>query len=1067
MNLFKMNSGRFALAYTGGSKPGRVVRPHAANCSSIVRHYAFSLETSSRWTISGQRQRRMVNLFEHVKRRPESMPLTHPGKRRHTRLVAVDRALDALRDWLRSKSLDAFVVPTSDPHQSEYPPEHYARRAFLTKFTGSAGTALVTATDSDAFLWTDGRYFLQAEQQLPKGWRLMKSGTPGTPTLEEFLAERTRERKRECGGCYRVGIDPFVHSYTWVSRALEMNIHLVPLSGPLDAVNPIDRIWGDSRPQRPSAAIRLHPFAYAGRSTSEKIISIRQCMPDDVDGVFVSMLDEVAWLFNIRGADIPHCPVVLAYGLVPRQGEALLFVDPQKLCGEDAMTVQQHLESNGVQVRLYEECELHLREHYGPGKKRLWMDPSSASLAMVLCAANVDPEAFGDHQEDLPSLRRRLETVYLQPTPLALMKAVKNEAELAGMRAAHIRDGVALCRFLHWLDTQLEKRGNDVSKYSDLDEDTIARKLFEFRAQETGFLFTSFDTIAGVGPNGAIIHYRAEPDDCRMLEPNTVLLLDSGGQYLDGTTDVTRTMFLGSSAAAAPSIYLRKCYTSVLRGHIAIDTAVFPENTPGVLLDSFARRPLWKLGLDYRHGTGHGVGAALNVHEGPQGITPRASQTSVGLQAGMIVSNEPGYYEDGQFGIRIENLLVVRPMETERNFGGQRFLGFERLTFVPIATNLLDLDSMKDDEIDWLNKYHREVYDHIAPCLEARHEEDVLKWLQRACAPIRRSDPGRGRFHQTPASGNTESPFQGGKRDSMSRLGTFFLMATWSAMSVWSNLPLADATPRLTYSVGIDRRLGIDTRQLLPASEAALPAHSLRLRSVDLARGSDWQAQQVGAHSEVMSLERQGSFDRALAETVVLAANETATDKTGDTLGSLTVLAPRVTDRCYLDVEIDGEPAGRVVVGVFGDIAPISSAHFLDGCAHRYSHTSFYRIVPGLTLQAGDQVPRTERWQLEAPRLRFDRAGLVALVHNDRNQGDGRFFITVSAEAGYLDGKYVPFGQVIEGMDIIQRMEEVGSTRPRNTPKKPIRIVQAGLLTDPPGAFVASPSPTSSTMSSR
>ncbi|KAF6002118.1 Xpnpep2p [Cyanidiococcus yangmingshanensis] len=1066
MNVLKMHNGGFMWVYPGHVRAGQATGRWPVTRLTSVRRGAFNLGTRSRHASAGVGHKKSSRKSWKSGYQPLPIAPLHAPRRRHTWLVAADRVLDSLREWLRSQRLDAFIVPTSDPHQSEYPPRHYARREFLTRFTGSAGTALVTTADSEAFLWTDGRYFLQAEQQLPKGWRLMKAGTPGTPTLEEFLAERSRERNRERSGRYRVGIDPFVHSYAWVSRALDMNIHLVPLSGSAETLNPVDQIWGDARPQLPTAAIRIHPAEYAGRSTLEKIAAIRQCMPDDVDGVFVSMLDEVAWLFNIRGADIPHCPVVLAYGLVPRHGEALLFVDPRKLDGKDGVSIQQQLASNGVRVRSYEECELHLRTHFGPGKQRLWMDPASSSLAMVLCAAGVDAEDFAAGQADLPNLRRRFEAVRLQPTPLALMKAVKNEAELAGMRAAHIRDGVALCRFLHWLDVQIEARGNDISKYTDLKEDTIARKLAEFRAQESGFLFTSFDTIAGVGPNGAIIHYRADPSDCRALEPDTVLLLDSGGQYVNGTTDVTRTMFLGGSATSTPSAYLRTCYTSVLRGHIAVDTAVFPENTPGILLDSFARRSLWRHGLDYRHGTGHGVGAALNVHEGPQGITPRMSQTNVGLRAGMIVSNEPGYYEEGQFGIRIENLLVVCPVETERNFGGQRFLGFERLTFVPIATNLLDLDQMTDDEIAWLNKYHREVYDRIAPCLEARHEHDVIAWLERACAPVRRP---QGKHHgDGPRSFiDTERSSKGGTSSSASRLGVFFLAAVWTAMSIWSNLPIATASSTLSHSVETDSHARQDAGQQSTRSGSAQPANLTQPQVFALA--SEWglPPQQIRVSSSAVQLWNERLADSIPSAGMMPAANETAAEKKASALDSLAALAPRITSRCYLDIEIDGQPAGRIVVGVFGDIAPVSSAHFIDGCVHRYSSTAVYRIVPGLTLQAGDSVPRTERWQLESPRLRFDRAGLVALVHNDRNQGDGRFFITISPEAGYLDGKYVPFGQVTEGIDILQRIAQVGSTRPRNTPKKSVRIVRAGLLDDTSNELVASPSIGSPTATSR
>lgn len=935
----------------------------------------------------------------------------------------------------------------------------------------------MTSSDAEAYLWTDGRYFLQAERQLPEGWRLMKTGTPGTPTLEDFLAERSREHRR-AGRIYRVGIDPLVHHYAWVSRVLELDIHLVPL--PEAVAHPVDRIWGAKRPSLPTNPVRVHPLEYAGQSTAEKISAIRQKMSEGVDGVFVSMLDEVAWLFNIRGEDIPHCPVVLAYGLVPREGDALLFVDTSKLDGANAVAVQEHLRANGVQTRPYEACASYLREHYGPGKQRLWMDPSSVSLAMLLHAAGLDADSFVAAQEDPAILRRRLQAVHLHTTPLSLMKAIKNDVELAGMRAAHLRDGVALCRFFHWLESEVERISEDSSKYSALNEHIIAERLTAFRAEESGFLFTSFDTIAGLGPNGAIIHYRADPNECRTWEPNSVLLLDSGGQYVDGTTDVTRTLFLGGQRTTwKPDAYVRSCYTSVLRGHIAIDTAVFPENTPGTLLDSFARRSLWGLGLDYRHGTGHGVGAALNVHEGPQSISPRMNAASVGLRPGMILSNEPGYYEDGEFGIRIENLLVVRPVETARSFGGQRFLGFERLTMVPISTDLLDLDQMSDEEIAWLNHYHREVYERIAPCLKERNETAVLRWLERACAPIQRQSHGDTPAGATRNETATGAPSGGGARSSDSvgrkqvpfQASAIILAVAWSALSLWPPFASVDAAMAPMPGPGrvAEARLEAPT-----ATRASLPKSA---SAVVIAAAADTDALPsgfVGTHLERapeswqtcnasdIPLQRfvehqlsNGTPPTAAAsartmslQSTALAASESNGAKPNSALKALDDLAPQITDRCYLDIEIDGQPAGRIVIGVFGEVAPVSSAHFLDCCIHRYTNTSFYRIVPGLTLQAGDPVPRSERWLLEAPRLRFDRAGLVGLVRNDRNEGDGRFFITTGSDAGYLDGKYVPLGQVLDGMDTIRRIEEVGSNRPRNTPKKPVRVVRAGLLTE-------------------
>lgn len=482
--------------------------------------------------------------------------------------LTVSERLRILRAELIHRGVDAIVIPTADAHASEYPPARFERRAYITSFTGSAGTAVVTSRQ--ALLWTDGRYFLQAAQELTDPWNLMRMGENGVPAVHEWLAKTLPPEGK-------VGIDSFVHTVTGVQKLekalVDAGLKLVRFRGS----NPVDVVWGAARPQLPAVPIRKHPVRLAGLNVSSKLLQVRDRMQKvGATHVLASMLDEVCWLYNIRGLDVPHCPTVMSYAFVGLE-EAALYVDKTKM----DETVTDALFEAGVSIKPYENIVADLKTLAFGGGARVWMDPSSTSVALY--------EAVQ-------------ETAFLQKTPFAMMKACKNKSEIEAIAEAHLKDGSAKCQFLCWL----EKYVSDGSRISEWD---AGKKLEEFRAKQDGFIMTSFSTIAGAGPNGAIIHYSAKENECAEVSKNEVFLLDSGGQYIDGTTDVTRTMHLGGK----PTEYEKECFTRVLQGHIALDQAIFPEGTTGLMIDALARAPLWSLGLDYRHGTGHGKNFSREV----------------------------------------------------------------------------------------------------------------------------------------------------------------------------------------------------------------------------------------------------------------------------------------------------------------------------------------------------------------------------------------------------------------------------------------------------------------------
>jgi len=612
-----------------------------------------------------------------------------------------DEKLVRFREKLAENGVDAYIVPTADMHQSEYAPNFLARREYLSGFTGSAGTAIVT--QSDALVWTDGRYFLQAADELGPEWTLMKAGLKDTPKISEWLGKELKEGQR-------VGIDPYLHTINEV-KDLKEALSKAGIELSLISNNLVDEIW-DDQPPAPTPVARVHPPKWAGISIKEKVMGVRKSMSDaKADAFVISKLDEVCWLLNIRGGDIEANPVVLSYAIV-LPDEVRLYMEPSKVTDPVREYLEKELDGN-ISFRDYTQVAADV-EKLGAEGLSILMDPSSANIALQNAAISSGGK------------------VVEKTSPIDAPKAIKNSNELDGMREAHLRDGAALAKFFAYVD-MLTKAGDTITEYE------AGAESSNMRAEQEGYIEPSFPAIAGEGPNGAVIHYRAAKDTSRVIKAGSLLLLDSGGQYEMGTTDVTRVYHFGGDDHP-PSPFQKEIFTRVLKGHIAVDTAVFPEGTPGFVLDAFARRDLWSAGLNYLHGTGHGVGAVLNVHEGPHSISPRFTNQTP-LKPGMITSNEPGFYSDGSFGIRIENLLVVTEAQTENNFNDAKYLKFEKLTYVPIQSKLIETEMLTDEELKWINDYHRQVWDKISP--RVNDQPIALDWLFENTKPIHRvmSDP--------------------------------------------------------------------------------------------------------------------------------------------------------------------------------------------------------------------------------------------------------------------------------------------------------------------------------------
>ena len=591
----------------------------------------------------------------------------------------INERVDRLRSWMKENGFTAFVFPSSDPHNSEYVADHWKSREWISGFSGSAGTAVVTL--EHAALWTDSRYFIAAEKELNgTGFQLMKLRVEGTPSVSEWLASELSTYEKAV-----VGLDGNVNSFAEVA-AMEQDLATKGNITVRTDADPMAELWTD-RPVIPDNMVSLHPLEYSGESTSSKVSRVRKHLLDcSADGLLVTALDEIAWVLNLRGSDV-HCnPVFVSYLLISPEN-ITLYINNVKLPDD----VKAYLMSEHIDVQAYESVVEGLRLYAG---KSLLVDMSSTNYSLATAVP--------------------FEKVCSGVSSIASMKAVKNKVEQDGFRAAMLRDGVAVIKFLAWLKSAVEAGGQT--------EVSLDERLTALRAEQPKFKGISFDTIVGYEAHGAIVHYEATPETDIPVQPHGLVLIDSGAQYLDGTTDITRTIALGELSEEQ-----RRVYTLVLKGHIQLDMCRFPAGACGSQIDALARAPMWREGDNYMHGTGHGVGSYLNVHEGPHQI--RMEWRPAPLQAGMTVSNEPGIYLEGKFGVRIENTLLIVPAESTA-FGD--FLKFETLTLAPIDTAPIVLEMLSTEEREWLNNYHHRVYESLSPYLEGNEKE----WLRKATLPI-------------------------------------------------------------------------------------------------------------------------------------------------------------------------------------------------------------------------------------------------------------------------------------------------------------------------------------------
>lgn len=634
--------------------------------------------------------------------------------------------LTALRKLLTEYGVDAYYVPSEDPHMSEYPAAADERRAYISGFTGSAGFALVS--QQGAWLWTDGRYHLQAEEELDAEiWTLMKAGTPDCPKLTEFIPQRSEIK--------RFGVDPFLISKVSMDNfkktLAKENVEIIPIhkgfgsekATDLDVLediakgqlNLVDIVWESldktGRPKYSTERLTIMPDSLAGATPVEKITQLRETMSKNNCSVFIAAaLDEIAWLYNLRGRDSKDNRVFLSYAIVTAT-DAYLYLKEFDSKHRLTSDVQGHLKANHIVVKSYDVAVEDLKQFIGTGSKVLIPNNINYAVATVANISSKEQAVFMD-------------------SPILKMKSIKNSIEIKGMKQAHIADGVALAFFFTWLQSlpneQLEL----------LDEFKLSRELLEFRKAMRGFVSASFETIAGVDSNGAIVHYRPLEHKSAQINPDGMLLLDSGGHYESGTTDVTRTVHLG-----VPSRWERELFTRVLMGHIDVADAVFPPKVKSGYLDVLARRYLWEIGLNYAHGTGHGVGHSICVHEMP----PTMSYNFEGaeFETGMVISDEPGVYLEGQFGIRIESVLLTKRTSTPVHFNNQTFLGFEQLTLFPYCRRLIQKDLLSQRQLAYLNTYHTNVFVKLAAEINLLPEiingvtrPDVLRWLREQCLPI-------------------------------------------------------------------------------------------------------------------------------------------------------------------------------------------------------------------------------------------------------------------------------------------------------------------------------------------
>ena len=594
-------------------------------------------------------------------------------------MKTIEQRLEGLRQLMLREHLAAFIFPSTDPHSGEYVPEHWKGRQWISGFNGSAGTAVVTL--EDAAVWTDSRYFIAAEEQLHgTEFKLMKDGMPGTPSIAEWLADKLKHTNNT-----EVALDGMVNTLNEVNALKE---ELRKLGGLTLRTNldPLKTIWTD-RPKIPTNKVELQPLELAGEETRHKIERIRMALRAvHADGTLVSTLDDVAWTLNLRGSDVECNPVFVAYLLIEQQ-RTTLYINKEKLTNE----VYNYLLSQQIDVEDYADVTKGLANY---AEYNILLDPNTTNYTLAKMV--------------------KCQEIVTMPSPVPALKAVKNEAEIRGFRNAMLKDGIAMVKFLKWLKPAVEA-GNET-------EISLDDKLTSLRAEQPLFKGKSFETIVGYEAHGAIVHYEATPETNIPVKAKGLVLIDSGGQYQDGTTDITRTIALGDTTTEQ-----RTAYTLVLKGFINFAMLKFPDGATGTQLDATARLPLWREGMNYLHGTGHGVGAYLNVHEGPHQV--RMQWRPAPFHAGMTVTDEPGLYVEGLFGIRIENTLLTTPYRSTP-FG--EFLQFSSLTLCPIDTAPIELSMLTNDELSWLNDYHRTVYNTLAPHLDSEHTE----WLKDATKPL-------------------------------------------------------------------------------------------------------------------------------------------------------------------------------------------------------------------------------------------------------------------------------------------------------------------------------------------
>ena len=608
----------------------------------------------------------------------------------------INKRLEDLREVMRREHLAACIFPSTDPHQSEYVADHWKAREWISGFNGSAGTAVVTL--ASAALWTDSRYFLAAEEQLKgTGFQLMKLKIEGTPTIAEWLGKEIMQSRHPYEDWSEVAIDGRCSS---VNEVKDLIADLRKQNGLTLRTNfdPLKLIWKD-RPVIPENPVEIYPIEYAGESSRDKIGRIRQALREKhADGLLMAALDDIAWTLNLRGSDV-HCnPVFVSYLLISSKS-VTLYINKVKLTPE----VSAYLKAEDIKVEDYEQVENGLKNYF---EYNILLDPDEINYRLYEVVRNKG------RRDNHPQTE-----IVEEESPVKRMKTVKNEREIAGFRSAMLKDGIAMVKFLHWLSGYIGR-----PEISELTEISIDRKLTGLRAEQPLYRDISFDTIAGYGEHAAIVHYEATPETDIPLQPKGMLLLDSGAQYLDGTTDITRTIALG------PLTDLEKqVYTLVLKGHIQIELCKFPSGSSGTQIDILARKDMWREGLNYLHGTGHGVGTYLNVHEGPHQF--RMEWKPAPLVAGMTITDEPGIYLPGRCGARTENTLLIVPYK-ETEFG--KFLQFESLTLCPIDKAPILIDMLLPEEIDWLNDYHQRVFDTLSPYLS----DDETDWLREACAAL-------------------------------------------------------------------------------------------------------------------------------------------------------------------------------------------------------------------------------------------------------------------------------------------------------------------------------------------